>query len=82
MDFRKFFMGMDPEARKNYGERVGLSPHYILCHLVGEPPRKCPPLDTIMKMIDASDGKVSEPEMIAHFKRRKPRKGEQEAAAA
>jgi hypothetical protein len=35
-----------------------------------------------MKMIAASDGKVSEPEMIAHFKHRRPRKGEQEAAAA
>ena len=82
MDFRKYFMGLDTEARKSFGEQVGLSPHYILCHLVGEPPRKCPPLDTLMKMVDASDGKVSEPEMIAHFKQRRARKGEPEAAAA
>jgi hypothetical protein len=35
-----------------------------------------------MKMIDASEGKVSEPEMIAHFKHRRPKRGEPEAAAA
>jgi hypothetical protein len=82
MEFRKFFMGLTPESRKDFGEQVGLSPHYILCHLVGEPPRKCPPLDTIMKMVEASDGKVSEPEMIAHFKQRRPKPVENNTATA
>lgn len=82
MGFRDYFLGLDQAGREDYAAKVGLSHKYILCHLISHPPRKYPPMNRIIDMAAATNGAVTEAEMIEHFRFRPAIKDEPAAATS
>ena len=67
MNFREYYKSLDVAGRREYARKVGLSPTYIYCHLVADPPNRVPPLGTIKRMADATDGVLTFEDMIEYF---------------
>ncbi len=67
MNFRTYYLGLSEEEREQFAKRAELKTGYISCHLVANPPRKIPPLKTIRKMADATDGTLSYYDLVDYF---------------
>lgn len=82
MDFRDYYLGLEPDKREAFSKRAGFSNTYVYTHLICVPPRKVPPLPKIIHMAKATNGKVTQAEMIKHFQHRQPREPQVEASTS
>ena len=53
----KYWRGLNDEQKKDFADKAGLSMDYIETHLIHK--RKTPPLDRLMQMAKASNGRLS-----------------------
>lgn len=67
MDFRTYFEGLNSDEQDAFGLRAGTSGNYIRVHLMANPPRRTPRPDLMKKLAEASDGAVTQADVIAHF---------------
>ncbi len=65
--FRSFYFGLDLPSRHEYARRAGTTNQYVLCHLVGIPPRRNPRRELIYRLVEASDGALTIQDMFDHF---------------
>ncbi len=52
-----YWRGLNDEQKNSFAERAGLSTDYIETHLIHK--RKTPPLERLMQMAKASNGRLS-----------------------
>lgn len=53
----KYWRSLNDEQKKGFADKAGLSMDYIETHLIHK--RKTPPLDRLMQMAKASNGRLS-----------------------
>jgi hypothetical protein len=66
MEFREFYLSLDPDEREIYAKRVGTTTKYMP-QLIAERPFKVPKPALMRALADKSDGHVSLEEVLTHF---------------
>lgn len=69
MELKAYYYSLTPSEREQYAERAGTTAEYIRIHLVprNRAPQKLPKKELMQGLADASQGRVSFQEVLAHF---------------
>lgn len=68
MRFADFYRSLSKDERASFAERSSTTVNYIEIHLLAAPERRKTPREKLMRrLVEASNGKVSFEEVLAHF---------------
>lgn len=65
MTFKEFWDQLTDEQKEAYAAQAGTTANYIRQHLV--PARRVPRREFMARMVEATEGQVSQREMLDHF---------------
>jgi len=67
MNFRDYYLSLEPEEREAYADRAGTTPAYIYCHLIRTPPTRVPTIKKIKRLADATSGDITFEALVEYF---------------